>query len=333
MKALQFERKLFMKKMLSEIKSGLKWTFLVLLCVGILVGANRYRHEDPNQPSTSKTDEVEILSRGIKARMLSSNTNSYGEKDQVFSYSFSPSNATNQQIEISMTYSDETDCSEVMEYSLDATNKQVTLSCKAAFSKQINVVLKSKANENATATIVLDYVKKLKNVTFKTNDFIYINDYAYRGTEYTKISSFQPETFFTTEYSIYTKDASFSYNMEINELTLTEKTVDLSEDFINTFASNVKSRVNSHSRQYFRSSEIWSMATSNADKSLLKAITTADVDAGNGYLSYTASVEIIESRTSATYSGTLNLYFSMYGSYSGSVDVDAISAETSTLEF
>ena len=310
-------------------KNYSKSLFCFILCIGVLIGFGRVI-KDSEKPSSSTH---EIISRGIEARMLSSTTNSYGEKDQVFSYSITPSNASNQEVEISMTYSDETDCSEVMEYSLDTTNKQVTLSCKAPFSKQINVVLKSKANENATATIVLDYVKKLKNVTFKTNDFIYINDYAYRGSDYTKISSFQPETFFTTEYSVYTKDASFSYNMKINELTLTEKTVDLSEDFINTFARNVKSRVNNGSRQYFRSSEIWSMATTNADKSILKAITTADVDAGNGYLYYTASVNIIESRTSATYSGTLKIYFSMYGAYSGTVGVDSLGVESSTLEF
>ena len=301
-----------------------------ILCIGVLIGFGRVIN-DSEKPSSSSTHE--IISRGIEARMLSSTTNSYGEKDQVFSYSITPSNASNQEIEISMAYSDETDCSEVMEYSLDAANKQVTLSCKAPFSKQINVVLKSKANENATATIVLDYVKKLKKVTFKTDDFIYVNDYAYKSSEYTKISSFQPESFFTPEYSVYTKDANFSYSLHISELTLSEKTVDLSDDFINTFANNVKSRVNSGSRQYFRSSEIWSMATSNADKSLLKAITTTDVDAANGYLWYTASAEIIEQRTNTTYSGSLSIYFSMYGMYSGTVGVDSLGVESSTLEF
>ena len=311
-------------------KNYSKSLFCFILCIGVLIGFGRVIN-DSEKPSSSSTHE--IISRGIEARMLSSTTNSYGEKDQVFTYSLTPSNASNQEVEISMAYSDETDCSEVMEYSLDAANKQVTLSCKAPFSKQINVVLKSKANENATATIVLDYVKKLKKVTFKTDDFIYVNDYAYKSSEYTKISSFQPESFFTPEYSVYTKDANYSYSLHISELTLSEKTVDLSDDFISTFANNVKSRVNSGSRQYFRSSEIWSMATSNADKSLLKAITTTDVDAANGYLCYTASAEIIEQRTNTTYSGSLSIYFSMYGAYSGTIGVDSLGVESSTLEF
>ena len=306
-----------------------------ILCIGVLIGFGRVI-KDSEKPSSSTH---EIISRGIEARMLSSTTNSYGEKDQVFTYSLTPSNASNQEIEISMAYSDDSDCSEVMEYSLDATNKQITLSCKAPFSKQINVVLKSKANENATATIVLDYVKKLKKVTFKTDDFIYVNDYAYKSSEYTKISSFQPESFFTPEYSVYTKDTTFRYFLYIDELALKEKTADLSEDFINTFASNLKSRVNTKNvlcTHYFGSSEIWNMASTNADKSVLKAISKSDVDAGNGYLCYEASVRIVLNQvqvTNETFSGSLTLYFSMYGAYSGTVGVDSLGVESSTLEF
>ncbi len=317
-----------MKKKLSGIKSGLKWTFLVLLCVGILVGANRYRHENPNQPSTSKTDEVEILSRGIKARMLSSSTNSNGEKDQVFTYSFTPANATNQEIEVSLKYADNTDCTSVMGYTLDAENKKITLSCKAAFAKKINVVLKSKANTNATATIILDYVKKIKSLALKESSF-----------SFGKLSegdslSLSPLSFVSPTYSIFTKDKNYTFKAKVNGLVIRDNFPSAPTTACEAFIANLKTRIESGS-SYFTADELWNLDTSNSWRSILKATTIDDFDDDvNCFsLSLNASFTCVEEPNITFSDSNIAVFCSLYGPYNGTINVDSIKAEVSNIDF
>ena len=281
-----------------------------ILCIGVLIGFGRVI-KDSEKPSSSSTHE--IISRGIEARMLSSTTNSYGEKDQVFSYSITPSNASNQEVEISMTYSDETDCSEVMEYSLDTTNKQVTLSCKAPFSKQINVVLKAKANENATTTIVLDYVKKLKSITPK-DETIFLGI----GSSNT-VSHLDPLLYCQPTYSIYTMDKNYSFDITVSSFEIKDDFVangTTPDEVYTTFENTLKSKIENQSN-YFTADELWNLSNSNDWHTILKntAIEDSSNDQNCFYCEMTATIKCIEDSTIII---TSNIAFccSLYGDYS-----------------
>ena len=114
------------------------------------------------------------MSRGVHVEKISETANEYGEKDQVFSYSIEPAKAQNQNVEVSLSYVDGTDCSDVMDYSLNGEEKQLTLSCKADFSKQVKAVLTSLSNKDAKATIILDYLMKPKNIKLKRHSEEYL---------------------------------------------------------------------------------------------------------------------------------------------------------------
>lgn len=306
-------------------KNYSKSLFCFILCIGVLIGFGRVIN-DSEKPSSSSTHE--IISRGIEARMLSSTTNSYGEKDQVFAYSFTPANATNQEIEVSLKYADNTDCTSVMNYTLDSENKKITLSCKAAFAKKINVVLKSKANTNATATIILDYVKKTKSLVLKESSF-----------SFGKLSkgdslSLSPLSFVSPTYSIFTKDKNYTFKTKVNGLTIQDNFPSAPTAACEAFIAGLKTRIESGS-SYFTADELWNLDTSNSWRSILKATTIDDFDDDRNCfsLSLNASFTCVEDSSITCSNPNIALYCSLYGPYTGTVNVDSVKAEVSNIDF
>ena len=87
-----------------KTRKGIIIGLLSILCVGITFRV--VNKIETAQPS----DEITIIQNGLEVRRLTVNDNTYGEKDEVFSYSFTPYNATNQSVKGSLNYIDGTDC-------------------------------------------------------------------------------------------------------------------------------------------------------------------------------------------------------------------------------
>lgn len=188
-------------------------TLLTVIGGGSLLAIN----SDSNN-SQQLSENTTIKTNGVQLKLLQTTTNSFGEKDQTFTYTINPYNASNQQIEVTLTYIDGTDCSSVMSYTLDATNRTITLSCKADFDKQIKCKLVSKANSAAYSEVTVDYVKKIKKIYLDADDYNYISigDTGDEDDGDNLVRKYVDVTQdFTTTYSKYTKDQT--YNIKLKE--------------------------------------------------------------------------------------------------------------------
>ncbi|MBS6441595.1 MAG: hypothetical protein KH380_04320 [Coprobacillus sp.] len=315
-----------------KIRKGIIISLLSILCVGITFSiANKREITQPNE-------EITIIQKGLKVRRLTANDNTYGEKDEVFSYSFTPYNATNQSVEGLLKYIDGTDCSAVMCFSIDESNHLITLSCKKPFSQQIHFILTSKANSKAQATIVLDYVKKIKSLSVKKNNFAVVNDYKeWSNSSYRRIEDFKRSNFYDVIYTEFTKtNGTFDFNMKIQAIAMIENTTYLSTTYTDTFTKylNLKlSNITDTNYDSFTSSDLWKMALTNGDKSALKMITKEDVNKGQGYLKYNISVIISSANGSKSAKGFISLTYFMYGNYLGEVGVDSLESEIISISF
>lgn len=315
-----------MKKIIS---SGLISGLCIILCLGVLVGIGRGIN---SQPSTSSSFN-EVISRGIQVEKISETANEYGEKDQVFQYSIEPSKATNHSVEVSLTYSDGSDCSEVMDYSLDLKAKQVTLSCKSDFSKQIKVVLTSLSNKNAKATILMDYLKKVKSLGL-TQNLAVVNDYDDWNCTietYNRITDFNVYVYknldskmISKEYSAYTKDVTYRFKFDISSYDIQENKSSLSENFANALGSKMLEKMlkaNTLAYKALTTSEIYACATTDEDKAALKTVTKEAVDHNTSYIRFQIIGKLsdfsnnsnVPSYTISSVSTTLT-YF-LYGNY------------------
>lgn len=196
---------------------------LAFLCIGTSATIAITKNYNPeNKQEIEIDDSTLIKSSGIDMKLLKTEDNSNGEKSQTFSYTISPANATNQDVIVSLTYIDGTNCDEVMGYSIDQDNKQITLNCKKAFAKQIKCVITSAANSKATSTVMLDYVKKLTSVSLCSDNPSEINI----GTYDSDIDDYDNTCgnhFYTYgylydefEYSVYTKD--YTYDLKVVDM-------------------------------------------------------------------------------------------------------------------
>ena len=297
--------------MKKSVSSGLISGLCIVLIVGALIGLGR-GITLPSKPSTSTSKDVEILSRGITVKKTGELDNIYFEKDQIFEYSIFPESATNQEIEVAASYIDGTDCSNVLDYSLVPNSKNILLSCKAPFSKKINVDLRAKDNEKAKATIVLDYVKKIKTITAKENLAMVFDYDDYTSDTYTRITDFKPSNLYKVVYTEFTKDKSFSFSYSYTGVELIENTANLSSKFTVSLESQFNSLRNV-SESYgapLSVSGLQHHATTDADKAALSAITKEDVDNNTGYLKY-----LIKFQINGTAIETPVTIF-MYGNYS-----------------
>ena len=315
-----------------KIRKGIIIGLLSILCVGITFRV--INKIETAQPS----DEITIIQNGLEVRRLTVNDNTYGEKDEVFSYSFTPYNATNQSVKGSLNYIDGTDCSAVMDFSIDESNHLITLSCKKPIGQQIHFILTSKANSKAQATIVLDYVKKIKSLSVRKNNFAVVNDYKeWTNSSYRRIEDFKKSNFYEVTYTEFTKtNDTFDFDMKIQAIAMIENTTDLSNKYTDNFTKylNLKlSKITDTNYACFTSKDLWKMALTNEDKSALKTITKEDVDKGCGYLKYNISVIISSTDGSKSATGFIGLTYFMYGGYLGEVGVDTIESEVISISF
>lgn len=315
-----------------KVRNGVLVGLLTVLCIGVTFKITK------NTKITHLSEETTVIQKGVKVRMLTTKDNEYGEKDEVFGYAFTPYNATNQGVEASLKYKDNTDCSQVMAYSIDEANCLITLSCKGPFSQQIYFTLTSKANPDAKATIVLDYVKKIKKLSMKQDDFAVVNNYDEWSNEfYQRIYDFNVSNFYDITFTEYTKESDdLSIHMKVKNMELVENTTFLSTDYTDSFTTYLGAKfLETTTANYanFEVDDIWNLATSNMDKSALKSLTKNEVNSDRGYLKYDLSVNLYSGNGAKSINGTISLTYFMYGNYLGEVGVDSLAPEVGSISF
>lgn len=184
---------------------------LVIAGIGTLAYfTDGFRNWDFNSsselPPEDNTDlkgsvETETTDSGIKLKLLSSNVLDNGSVEKIFSYSINPDNATVQEITAEAKYSDDTSCDDVLKVNVLNGTKQIVLTCTGAFDKVINVTLTSIDNSEATATITVNYIKRIEGVEIRLNRSIDVID---------QVKAFTLNDFYDGVYSKYTKDKTYT---------------------------------------------------------------------------------------------------------------------------
>lgn len=166
---------------------------------GYTIAQTNFKGEEPSisQPSNSDDFETSVQESGIKLKLLSAETLANGDTVQTFSYTIQPANATNQQINATVQYATGGTATEISAQ-VNSEAKTITLTCSAAFSKVINVVLTAADGGGATATIKCDYMKKITQ--FFNGTVASMNNYA-TSTDFYRANA---------QYSLYTIDVDYS---------------------------------------------------------------------------------------------------------------------------
>lgn len=326
----------------NKLKKSVLLVMGLFLCGGVLATLNNYEKNNP--VISNPAEDVKVVNQGIKIRMLSTSTNDNGEEDKVFTYSISPENATNQSVTLTLSYIDGSDCSSVMEASLNEDDKEITLSCKGAFSKQIKLVITSKDNSSATATITMDYVKKLKAITPISGGPLYIGIWNSGSPAYGGITSLAPSSFVNAGYSVYTKDKTYTFKATVNSIDLTAKVVSseissVADSVGTALKTKIKEKIEAGS-SYLSASELWNLSDSNSYHSYLATIGSMSLSeyqrSSSGYFTFKVIMKYTcpEDYTKSYQFSDLTLHASLYGDYSANtVSVDSLSSEVSSLEF
>jgi len=190
-------------------------TLLGIISVVLLIGGTAvlgyltdgYQNWQPNTWFETKENELGVVTtttnNGIKLALVTTDKNTDGSVVKTFSYTISPANATNQNVSVEAKYKDGTSCSEALIASVNTEEKTISLTCKTAFAQQIEVVVTSEANANATATIKVDYEKKISYLAQKEN----------LNLEYNPTSKFKATDFIDYSFSEYTIDKNYTFKI------------------------------------------------------------------------------------------------------------------------
>ena len=260
---------------LASIALGVGATLGVSYGFGIEYGTTSETPTETDETDGLETDVTETQNMAIKR--LSVETLASGETVQTFSYTITPANATNQNINTSVEYQDGGAATEVTA-SIDTAEKTITLTCNAAFDKVILVKLTAADGGGATATITCNYEKKI--IGHEGQTFTFIFDDATEGSDIFDYLINETNFF---EYSKYTIDHDYTNGY----MDQTQSAHDLSFKGYNsyTYSDNLSQKLTAifNGEAYVATSEeLWNLATSE-DKAHLKS--------DNGYIYLSNAVD------------------------------------------
>ena len=135
---------------------GIGGVAAISYAAGINYGGPAIQQESDGSGLDTEVEHAE----GMKLKLLSTETRANGDTVQTFSYTITPANATNQNINVAVNYATGGAATEVTA-SVNTGAKTITITCKQAFDKVINVVLTAADGGGATATIKCDYQKRV----------------------------------------------------------------------------------------------------------------------------------------------------------------------------
>ena len=280
--------------------------------------------------------DTEIESKGIKLKLLTTNEAEDGSITKTFNYTITPANATNQNVTATAKYKDGTSCSSVLTTSVNSTDKTISIVCKSAFAQQIEVVVTSEANENAKATIKVDYVKKLLSIESKQASTYFIGN-GYEDKE-NYLTNLNVLNFINPVYSIYSKDKTYTF--EVYEKYPSSVYAlcggrTLSDNFKNSFAGTYFDNILLGYGE-FSYDTIWNNCqANNNDKSILKQLSDA-TNLTSHYIGITSSFKVrcVEDKTIKNDSMLVSFNYSCQGAYSDkTVGVDSLNVEVENIEF
>lgn len=208
-------------------------------------------------------EDIVINQNGINLKMLSSNTNEYGELTYVFEYQIVPENATIQDITLSLTYQETNQDINNNEftYNVDQNSKTITLICYKAFDKVILLTITSVQNPSAYSTIKLHYRKKLLDLDYHT-DYYTIGG----NPSHNNLKDFKALSFVNPTYSIYTKDENYTFKPRIFSLSYDSEEYSISENLPAAFIYNLMSLLSSkflNQEDNITAEEVWNLTTDN----------------------------------------------------------------------
>ena len=233
-----------------------------------------------SQESTPN-DEISINNNGVNLRLLSQNTNEKGETVYTFTYTITPDNATDQSVILSLKYqNDNQDLqNDEVSYTLNEQNKTIVLTCHNAFDKVILFRLTSYQTPSVYAEVELHYQKKILSLDY-TNELI-----TFGGNNInSNILNFKASSIVTPNYSIYTKDKTYTFKPKNISLNYEEQrtTYKLSTNFYSKLLSLIESKfINEGSA--LTPTEIWNLDESNQNRSYLEKISKLSNE--NNYVS------------------------------------------------
>lgn len=264
-----------------------KWLYGICCALFFIASAGiitlKSQKQDKIIVQTSNIQET-IKEQGITLRAVKTTENSDGTISKVFTYQIMPENATNQNINLTTAYEDGTNCNQVLLSSVNQQAKEITLHCLNEFNQKIVVTLIAESDPAKKATVIVDYVKKIKDVAYNQNTFYFSlqeeNDIDYR--HYLQFS-----------YSKYTIDQSF--RIRCDSVVLNNDKTYVSGG---TISDSIYQDINLYLKQLLQNpttpvskDAIWEISDSNTWHSLLVANANSQ-----SYLSYTIqslSLEIL----------------------------------------
>lgn len=260
---------------LASIALGVGATLGVSYGFGIDYGKNETQETENTEGLETEVTEV----KNMVVKRLSAETLANGDTVQTFSYTITPENATNQNINTAVTYQDDSGEATEITASINAEEKTITLTCHSAFNKVILVTLTAADGGGATATITCNYEKKIIGHEAQTFTFNFDEDGAANGDIFDYL--IQYTDFF--EYSKYTIDHDYTNGY----MDQTQSAHDLSFKGYNsyTYSDNLSQKLTAifNGEAYVATSEeLWNLATSE-DKAHLKS--------DNGYIYLSNAVD------------------------------------------
>ncbi len=329
----------------TNLKRSEKITTAVLACLLIggvaAIGGKVYHDSTKKEPGVIETipgdEDVSIKQNGITIKKLNSVTNQDGSVTKTFTYTISPANATNKAISASAKYSDGTACTDVVTVSTNTSNQTISITCKKEFGKVINVTITSLANSSATATIKLNYTKKLKSITGIQKEYIIQN------VNNTVVSI---NDLFTPNYSLYTKDKSYTFRYYDGTVDAERYKTDggyvdnykfSDGTFLDDKLSNLIIEAVRGQSALPTASDIWNLDSSNAYHSWLVSTTKKEKESDHiaKYI-FSFGVECVETGqtiSSGENTGFVTFDFSTFDYSAKTVGVDSLASELTSIDF
>ena len=279
---------------------------------------------------------VDASSKGMQVKMLSTVTNDDGSVTKTIGYTVLPAAATNKDVTVKAQYADGSSCADVASVILDQENKTVAVTIKNAFSQEIQVVLTSASKASVTATIRLNYEKKLLGLNRLIDGAeIHVGSW---GEETASIADFSIENFVTPEYSAFTYDKVYSF--AVSEVTVPEgdfveeilQYSDSDPDLALNMAHLLQDKINAQAA--ISAADIWALSETEDWQYFLSNLTATEQVTPYYHTTFTATYSSIgQPETKVVYSD-VELYLSLAGDYSAFVtDVEEIQTESPSLVY
>lgn len=226
--------------------NALKIGLISLLIIGGIGVGGYFLNDYIKNQKLSFTDEQLVSTLEEKSNIeltvrKSSVDSEFGS--QIISYNITP-NVANDEIVLSINYTDGTKIEEgILLVDHDSVNKEIVISCNKAFTKQIELTLYSKNNENVSAKLYIDFLEKLTMTSTlqmeEGKTFEIINNIESTGGTLladrkieNEVISYEPFTPYYMENYLEETDSFYDYivNSDYYEITEGDKIYRISSD-------------------------------------------------------------------------------------------------------